>query len=94
MSRPSLSARRFFIRGRVQGVGYRYFAQHHASRLGVRGFTRNLDDGRVEVYAVATEAVLSDYAALLHTGPRWADVRGVEEQEAGVQQYGSFRIEG
>ena len=86
------AARRYFVRGRVQGVGFRYFVQHHAERLGVRGYARNLDDGRVEVYAVATEDRLSDLAALLHTGPRWSDVRGVEEQEAAVQQYGSFLI--
>jgi acylphosphatase len=88
----SLEARRYFVRGRVQGVGFRYFVQHHAERLGVRGYTRNLDDGRVEVYAVATGDRLSDLSALLHTGPRWSDVRGVEEQEAAVQQYGSFQI--
>ena len=91
--KPALLARRYLIRGRVQGVGYRYFAQHHAERLGVRGYARNLDDGRVEVYAVATADRLSEYAGLLHRGPQWSDVRGVEEQEAAVQQYGSFRIE-
>jgi acylphosphatase len=91
--KPALVARRYFVRGRVQGVGYRYFAQHHAERLGVRGYTRNLDDGRVEVYAVATLDRIQEYAGCLHQGPRWSDVRGVEEQEAAVQQYGSFRIE-
>ena len=93
MPRAPLSARRYIVRGRVQGVGYRYFAQHHANRLGLRGYARNLDDGRVEVYAVGKPDILSEYAGLLHQGPRWADVRGVEEQEAGVQQYGSFQIE-
>ncbi|SPE37233.1 Acylphosphatase [Candidatus Sulfopaludibacter sp. SbA6] len=86
-------ARRFLVRGRVQGVGYRYFAQRAANELGVTGFARNLDDGRVEVYAVGPEDKLSQLAGLLHRGPRWADVRGVEEKEAAVQQYGSFRIE-
>ena len=93
MPRPTLIARRYLIYGRVQGVGFRYFAQHEANRLGVRGFTRNLDDGRVEVYAVATPDRINEFAAALHMGPRWADVRGVEEQEAAVQQYGSFQIE-
>jgi acylphosphatase len=86
-------AKRWFIRGNVQGVGYRYFAQHAASRLGLKGYARNLDDGRVEVYAVGDAAALDELAGMLYTGPRWSDVRGVEEQEAGVQQYGSFRIE-
>ena len=88
------TARRWFVRGRVQGVGFRYFAQRAASGLGLTGYTRNLNDGRVEVYAVGPEEQLSRLAALLYRGPQWADVRGVEEQEAAVQNYGSFRIEG
>jgi acylphosphatase len=85
-------ARRYVIRGHVQGVGYRYFATHTASLIGVTGYVRNLDDGNVEVYAAGTAEQLSELAAALHRGPRWADVRGVEEQEAAVQQYASFEI--
>jgi acylphosphatase len=86
-------AKRYVIRGRVQGVGYRYFAQHAATELEVTGYTRNLDDGRVEVYAVGTPLQLSELAGRLWKGPRMADVRGVEESDAGVQQYDSFQIE-
>jgi acylphosphatase len=86
------TARRYFIRGRVQGVGFRYFAEQTAASIGIRGYVRNLDDGRVEVYAVGTAGQLSELAAALHRGPRWADVRGVEEQEAAVQQYASFQV--
>jgi len=93
MSAAKLTAKRFFIRGRVQGVGFRYFAQLAAAELGVSGYTRNLDDGRVEVYAVGTPDQLADLAGRLWTGPRFADVRGVEEQEAAVQQYDTFHIE-
>lgn len=85
-------ARRWLIRGRVQGVGYRYFAQRAAVELGLTGYTRNLDDGRVEVYAVGPADKLSQMAGMLYRGPRFSDVRGVEEQEAAVQEYGSFRI--
>jgi acylphosphatase len=85
--------RRWLIRGRVQGVGFRYFAQHSAASLGLTGYARNLDDGNVEVYAAGPPDKLSDFAARLRQGPRFADVRGVEEQEAPVQQYGSFEIE-
>ncbi|MBK9169463.1 MAG: acylphosphatase [Bryobacterales bacterium] len=89
----NLVARRYVVRGRVQGVGFRAFVQQSAVRIGVRGYTRNLDDGSVEVYATGTSRQLSDLAARLWTGPRFSDVRGVEEQEAAVQQYESFRIE-
>ena len=92
-SRVSQTARRWWIRGRVQGVGFRYFAQHVAGELGLGGYVRNLDDGRVEVYAVGPEERLSELAGRLHQGPRWADVRGVEEQEAEVRPYSSFEVE-
>lgn len=88
-----LEARRWFVRGRVQGVGYRYFAQRAAESLGLSGYVRNLDDGRVEVYAVGPEKKLSDLVGMLHKGPRWADVHGVSEEEAPVQEYGSFLVE-
>ena len=87
-----MSAKRWYIRGRVQGVGYRNFAQRAAVELGLTGYARNLDDGRVEVYAAGSDEALSRMSGLLHRGPRWSDVRGVEEQEAVVEIRTSFRI--
>ena len=92
-SRPAPAARRWLIRGRVQGVGFRNFAQNAAASLDLTGYARNLDDGSVEVYAAGPPDKLADFAARLHQGPRWADVRGVEEQEQAVQQYGDFFID-
>jgi acylphosphatase len=86
-------ARRWYVRGRVQGVGFRYFAQKSAASLGLTGYTRNLDDGRVEVYAVGPPGKLDDLAGMLHRGPRWADVHGVTQEEAAVHRYSSFEIE-
>jgi len=80
------------VHGRVQGVGYRNFVQHSAHRIGVQGYTRNLDDGRVEVYAVGTDGQLSDLAGLLWKGPRFADVRGVDESEASIESCSGFNI--
>jgi len=88
-----ITARKWLVRGRVQGVGYRWFAQKAAAGLGLSGYSRNLYDGRVEVYAAGAKAKLDELAGMLHRGPRWADVRGVEEQECAVQELGSFRIE-
>jgi acylphosphatase len=86
------AARRWIVRGQVQGVGYRYFAQKNASLLGLAGYARNLDDGSVEVYAVGAAEQLSEMAGRLRLGPRWADVRGVEETEAVVHRSSSFEI--
>jgi acylphosphatase len=60
--------------------------------LGVAGWVRNEADGTVQVYAVGTAALLDRLAGYLHMGPRMAVVRGVEQQEAPVQQLSSFRM--
>lgn len=83
-------ARLYRVRGRVQGVGFRYFVEQSAQSLGVRGWVRNVDDGSVEVYAAGTLAQLSELAGLLWKGPRWAEVRGVEEVEAAVEEHVGF----
>ena len=93
MAAGKKTARRWFIRGQVQGVGYRYFAQRAAVGLGLTGYARNLDDGRVEVYAAGRAEKLEELAGMLRRGPRWSDVRGVEQMEAAVQEAGEFRIE-
>ncbi len=85
-------SRRYFVWGRVQGVGYRNFVQRTASALGLKGYTRNLDDGRVEVYATGTIDQLSALTGYLHKGPLLADVRGVEEVETAPEACDGFRI--
>jgi acylphosphatase len=92
MPAASKSARRWFVRGRVQGVGYRYFAQNAANALNLSGYATNLDDGRVEVYAAGPIDALNEFAGMLHRGPRFSEVHGVDEHEAEVHQYGSFHI--
>jgi acylphosphatase len=87
------SARRYLVRGRVQGVGYRYFVESIASELGISGYARNLEDGGVEVYAAGSEETLRELSGYLWKGPRMSEVRGVEEHEAPVLKYWGFRIE-
>jgi acylphosphatase len=87
---PHEAAKRWFVRGTVQGVGFRYFVQQKARELGLSGWARNLDDGGVEVYAIGSEAKLNDLAAALHTGPRMAEVRGVEVREDSVRKISGF----
>jgi acylphosphatase len=76
------TGRRYHISGRVQGVGYRFFVFDAAQRHGIRGYTRNLLDGRVEVYAVGTDAQLQALLADLQRGPRLAQVEAISESEA------------
>jgi acylphosphatase len=74
--------RRFFVSGIVQGVGYRFFAQRSAERLGVSGYARNLLDGRVEVLAIGSAGQLEEMRRELERGPRFSSVSGVREEEA------------
>lgn len=87
-----MQARRFFVRGRVQGVGYRYFVQREAEARRLTGYARNLADGRVEVYAAGEPEALAELAGLLWKGPYLAEVRDVAEEEAAVESRASFRI--
>ena len=85
-------AKRWYVSGTVQGVGFRFFVQRKANELGLSGWAKNLGDGRVEVYAIGSREALSDLAAALHTGPRMADVRHVEEHDEAVQKLGGFDV--
>ena len=79
-----MHAKRFYVSGRVQGVGFRFFAEGTASRLGVCGYVKNLFDGRVEVYAIGDERQLDALRDALQRGPRMAAVDQVEEHEAQI----------
>lgn len=82
MRKQNQQARIYIVHGRVQGVGYRDFARRAAETLGLRGWARNLEDGTVEVFAQGPAERLAELARYLRQGPRLADVRHLEEQEA------------
>jgi acylphosphatase len=90
-----IEARRFLVRGRVQGVGFRWFVEREAHILGVAGWVRNNSDSSVEVLAMGTRDQLVGLRARLREGPRAARVDDVEESEAKpISALTSFRIEG
>src|ERR1700681_2573183 len=75
-------AKRFYVSGAVQGVGFRFFAERAAARLGVAGYVKNLSDGCVEVYAIGSAAQLDALKSELGRGPRMAGVDQVAESDA------------
>src|SRR5882672_3607944 len=94
-SENASEARRFLVRGRVQGVGFRWFVEREAHTLGIAGWVRNTADGTVEVLAMGTRDQLSGLRTRLREGPRAARVDDVEESEAEpVKGLNAFRIEG
>ena len=76
-----MSAARFFIEGRVQGVFFRASTKHEAQQLGLRGYARNLDDGRVEVLAVGDVQAVERFNEWLKHGPQHARVDTVQRIE-------------
>ena len=88
-------ARRYVVTGRVQGVGFRWFVENEASKLGISGWVRNREDGCVEVLATGSKTQLDSLYDILQRGPRAARVDGVQVIEAELTtDLKSFRIEG
>jgi len=90
-----MQARRYIVRGRVQGVGFRWFVDHEARQLGLAGWVRNNVDGTVETLAMGNEQQLATFLNRLRQGPRAARVDDVQELAAEpVAGLATFRIEG
>ena len=95
LTEKPVQARRYLVRGRVQGVGFRWFVEREAHTLGVAGWVRNNHDGSVEILAQGTRDQLSGLHSRLREGPRAARVDSVEvSDEIPVAGLSSFRIEG
>jgi len=87
-------ARKYVVMGRVQGVGFRFFTENWANRLGLSGYVKNCADGTVEAYAVGDAAALEEFKAHLAEGPRSARVDQVQEFEEQVNRdYSRFVVE-
>ncbi len=87
-------ARKFIISGLVQNVGYRFFTQRAAARHQVRGYVKNLADGRVEAIAQGNEKSVENFKHDLIAGPRFSDVEHIEEIVVEPSDwYSSFKIE-
>ncbi len=80
-----MKATRLLIDGVVQGVGFRFFTERIARGLGLRGFVRNLPDGRVEAVAAGTSDGVEAFVDQLRRGPRGARVSGITAGEVELE---------
>src|SRR3954466_4863621 len=95
MSPEELITKRYLVKGRVQGVGFRFYVEREARMLGISGWVRNNPTGAVEVLATGTREQQSALRGKLQQGPRAARVDDVAETEAQpVPELKTFRIEG
>ena len=89
--------RHYLIKGRVQGVGFRWFVHREAAALGLNGWVRNTEDGHVEVVVSGEPEMLAEFQALLHKGSRGSRVDAIIEHELAESEseaLGPFQIEG
>jgi len=87
----------YLVKGRVQGVGFRWFVHQEAAELGLRGWVRNTDQGHVEIVAAGKPEELAELKDALRKGSRGSRVDAVEEQElveSEGAELGPFEIEG
>jgi acylphosphatase len=87
----------YLVKGRVQGVGFRWFVHQEAAELGLKGWVRNTDQGHVEIVAAGKPDELAELKDALRKGSRGSRVDAVEEQElveSEGAQLGPFEIEG
>jgi acylphosphatase len=87
----------YLVKGRVQGVGFRWFVQREAAEIGLRGWVRNTEDGHVEIVAAGSAEDLSELKTALHKGSRGSRVDAVVEDELAESEgakLGPFEIEG
>jgi acylphosphatase len=95
--RKKVMVQHFLVKGRVQGVGFRWFVQSEAARIGLRGWVRNTDDGDVEVMAAGSPAQIEELVLALHRGTRGSRVDRVVVHplaESEGEELQSFEIEG
>ncbi len=88
-----MKAVRAVVKGRVQGVGFRYWTKKEAYFLGLHGYVKNLDDGSVEAFLEGDEDAVKEMLEALHQGPDLSNVTEVTTQEHQFQnQYDTFLI--
>lgn len=85
-------ARRALVTGRVQGVGFRFFAERAARETGVRGWVRNLPDGRVETVAEGEENAVAGYLEKIRRGPFGGSVDDLQVEERPPEGFQRFEI--
>jgi acylphosphatase len=83
---------RILVKGRVQGVSYRYNAQAAAHKYDLTGFVKNTHEGHVLIHAEGTEENISKFIEWCHIGPRKAEVKEVSSEEQEPRGYTTFEI--
>ncbi len=85
-------AKHILIKGRVQGVGFRYFTKKNAANKGIKGWVRNLRDGRVEAVVQGNKEDVEQILSIISTGPLHSKVTNMEIEELDVEDFEGFEV--
>lgn len=80
------------VKGKVQGVGFRFYTQKTAREMGVIGYVKNLRDGSVQIEAEAEKEVMEVFLSWVKRGPEWARVDDMTIQEKPLEGFKGFEI--
>lgn len=83
---------RVHYRGTVQGVFFRNFIKEHADKRNIRGFARNLEDGRVEAWFEGDQEMVDEMVEVCRIGPRHSMIKNVEVKEEKFQDFKEFKV--
>lgn len=83
---------RLFITGSVQGIFFRQFIKEHADKNSVKGYIRNLEDGRIEIFLEGDSENVEAMSSICKRGPQHAHIRKIEEKPEIFQDFKEFKI--
>ncbi len=83
---------RLYLSGTIQGVFFRGFIKENAEKLGVKGFIRNLEDGRVEIFIEGNIDEVKKMITICKKGPKHSEIKNVEEKVERFQDFKQFKI--
>lgn len=83
---------RLYINGIVQGVFFRNFVKENAEKCNVKGFIRNLEDGRIEIFLEGNIEDVDKMIEICKTGPKHSQIKNVEEKEERFQDFKTFKV--
>ncbi|MDO8468023.1 MAG: acylphosphatase [Nanoarchaeota archaeon] len=83
---------RLYITGTVQDVFFRGFVKENAEKLNIKGFVRNLEDGRVEAFMEGDANAVNEMIEICKKGPKHAQIKGVEVKDERFQDFKTFKV--
>ena len=83
---------RLYITGNLQSIFFRNFIKENAEKFNIKGFLRNLEDGRIEIFIEGNSEEVESMSAICKRGPKYSQIRKVEEKEEKFQDFKEFKI--